>query len=179
MFYVQEFVLYLEEQPDHGKDEMSKQALVIGLGPGAAAQGLLKRGVQVDVVEWDAAVIASAHQHFGFKVASPHRVFNVDAFQLSKFPRHMPNWIDEVSGEKSSIQGASYDYILHDIFSGGSVVAQLYEQVPCVLVLGSAIRLVSPFVLLLLLIFLVLFLSLCRCSSKPCTTCSNHQGFSL
>ncbi|KAJ1669685.1 hypothetical protein GGF38_002065, partial [Coemansia sp. RSA 25] len=87
-----------------------ERALVIGLGVGVAARSLHEQGVRVDVVELDAAVHRAAAAHFGLPRAL-HGVFVQDG---RAFVDAAPS--------------GAYDYVVHDVFTGGSVPAALFSQ---------------------------------------------------
>ncbi|KAI8873108.1 S-adenosyl-L-methionine-dependent methyltransferase [Ramicandelaber brevisporus] len=86
-----------------------ERALQIGLGIGATATSLHKQRVKVDVVEIDPAVYHAALKYFNLP-DDLHRVFIQDG---RKF-------IQEA-------QTATYDYVLHDVFTGGSVPPSLFS----------------------------------------------------
>ncbi|KAF9896083.1 hypothetical protein BX616_008174, partial [Lobosporangium transversale] len=90
--------------------EKSKQemALQIGLGVGIASSSLIQKGVLVDVVEIDPVVANYATQYFDWP--QPHRLFIQDGRQFIK---------DAPEGE--------YDYVIHDVFTGGGVPPQLFS----------------------------------------------------
>uniref|UniRef100_A0A061SIP4 Spermine spermidine synthase n=1 Tax=Tetraselmis sp. GSL018 TaxID=582737 RepID=A0A061SIP4_9CHLO len=80
------------------------RALVVGLGPGLAAKGLQDAGVAVDVMELHGEVVQAAEKFFGWRPNG--RVWVRDAVaSLAMLLRSEPS--------------AEYDYILHDICSGG------------------------------------------------------------
>ncbi|KAJ2000897.1 hypothetical protein GGI04_000027 [Coemansia thaxteri] len=86
-----------------------ERALVIGLGIGVAARSLHERGVRVDVVELDAAVYDAAVRFFALPRAL-NAVFLQDARRF----------ID-------AAPPAAYDYVVHDVFTGGSVPPALFS----------------------------------------------------
>jgi spermidine synthase len=84
------------------------RALQIGLGCGISTNALLSQGIDVDIVELDPAVYHMARDYFG----------------LSK-----PSSIHLESGrtflERS--EAKTYDFVLHDIFTGGSVAPGMFS----------------------------------------------------
>ncbi|KAJ2820457.1 hypothetical protein FBU31_005218 [Coemansia sp. 'formosensis'] len=87
-----------------------ERALIIGLGIGVAARSLHEQGVKVDVVELDPAVYRAAVDFFSLP-RDLHGVYLQDGRRF----------IDEAAD-------SSYDYIVHDVFTGGSVPAVLFSQ---------------------------------------------------
>ncbi|KAJ2801075.1 hypothetical protein H4R20_003823 [Coemansia guatemalensis] len=88
----------------------SERALQIGLGIGVSAHSLHRQNVRVDVVEIDPAVYDAAVRFF-------HLPRNLNAVHLMDGRR----FIDEAPAE-------TYDYVVHDVFTGGSVPASLFSQ---------------------------------------------------
>ncbi|KAJ2616797.1 hypothetical protein H4S08_000633 [Coemansia sp. RSA 1365] len=88
----------------------TERALQIGLGIGVSAHSLHRQNVRVDVVEIDPAVYDAAVRFFNL----PR---NLNAVHLMDGRR----FIDEAPTE-------TYDYVVHDVFTGGSVPASLFSQ---------------------------------------------------
>ncbi|KAJ2549365.1 hypothetical protein EV175_004475 [Coemansia sp. RSA 1933] len=88
----------------------SERALQIGLGIGVSAASLHRQNVRVDVVEIDPAVYRAAVDFF----ALPR---NLNAVHLTDGRR----FIDAAAAH-------TYDYVVHDVFTGGSVPAALFSQ---------------------------------------------------
>jgi SAM-dependent methyltransferase len=83
----------------------AKDALQVGLGIGSLPMALEKRGIKVDVVEIDPAVVRFAKKDFGF--ATHGDIYEEDARTfLARTPRR-------------------YDIIVHDTFSGGTTPEHL------------------------------------------------------
>lgn len=82
-----------------------KDLLVIGLGTGALPSALAKRGIRADVVEIDPAVATFAEQYFGYTPTG-----DVHLEDARTFIRRT---------EKT------YDFIVHDTFTGGSTPEHL------------------------------------------------------
>ncbi|KAJ2064226.1 hypothetical protein GGI17_001111 [Coemansia sp. S146] len=88
----------------------NERALIIGLGIGVAARSLHEQGVKVDVVELDPAVYRAAVDFFSL----PQNLHGVYLQDGRRFIDDAPD--------------GSYDYIVHDVFTGGSVPAVLFSQ---------------------------------------------------
>lgn len=84
------------------------RALVVGLGPGLVATGLARRGLRVEAVEIDPAVVDAARRHFAFPAAIP--VVVDDA-------RH------------AIARGAGlYDVVVLDVFNGDTTPSHLLTR---------------------------------------------------
>ncbi|KAJ2162389.1 hypothetical protein GGF46_000753 [Coemansia sp. RSA 552] len=88
----------------------SERALQIGLGVGISAGSLHLQNVRVDVVELDPAVHDAAEKLFNL----PR---NLNAVYIMDGRR----FIDEAPT-------GTYDYIVHDVFTGGSVPSSLFSE---------------------------------------------------
>lgn len=112
-FYYMEAVQYIKrvDNPDQLIESTTSptRALQIGLGIGVSAKSLTKVGVAVDVVEIDPVVYDYARHYF--KLPKPANVFIQDGHA---FLRSVAN-------------ASSYDYILHDVFTGGTVPSSLFS----------------------------------------------------
>jgi spermidine synthase len=85
-----------------------------GLGIGTSADALIKHGVETDIVELDPVVYKYAKDYFG--LAPNHTAYIEDAVGFVK---------REVS---KGVDAKKYDYILHDVFTGGAVPASLFTK---------------------------------------------------
>jgi hypothetical protein len=103
VFYCMDFVRFVKTDIRH-----HQRALVIGLGIGVSAKTLIDSGIDVDVVEIDPVLYSYAQLYFD--MPKPKKAYLQDA---RKF---MENHSSPV-----------YDYILHDIFSGGIVSPSLFS----------------------------------------------------
>jgi hypothetical protein len=99
-FYVLDYVRFV-------KGEQDKRVLQIGLGIGVSAKSLIEDGYQVDIAELDPVIVEFAKQHFA--LPTPNNVFPVDARK----------YIDSTTKK--------YDFIVHDVFSGGLVPVTLFS----------------------------------------------------
>lgn len=96
---------------DHGgqRVDAGSKALVIGLGIGTTPAALMKHGIDTTIVELDPVVHKFATQYFA--LPSNHHAVIEDATKFVKTAR------------KAEIQ---YDYIVHDVFTGGAEPAELF-----------------------------------------------------
>ncbi|EUC38389.1 hypothetical protein COCCADRAFT_32583 [Bipolaris zeicola 26-R-13] len=91
-------------------DESEKSALVIGLGIGTAPNALIAHGLNTTIVELDPVVHYYATKYFNLS------------------PKHNAVIADATSyvAEKSVSAPGSYDYIIHDVFTGGAEPVYLF-----------------------------------------------------
>ncbi|KAJ3324960.1 hypothetical protein HDV06_005548 [Boothiomyces sp. JEL0866] len=104
-FYHMDFVRYVKRE----KDYSDISALQIGLGIGVSAKTLLDSGFSVDVAEIDPKLYEYALKYFNLPM--PRNAFIGDG---------------RLYVEKHA-QNSSYDYVLHDIFTGGYVEPSLFS----------------------------------------------------
>ncbi|KAI0223886.1 hypothetical protein L0F63_001880, partial [Massospora cicadina] len=103
-FYYLEAVQYIRRS-----SPKQASALQIGLGVGISARSLIESGVHVDIVEIDPLVYDYARKFF--HLPAPDNVFIQDGY-------HFLNLVANHS---------TYDFILHDVFTGGTVPNQLFS----------------------------------------------------
>ncbi|RIA89540.1 S-adenosyl-L-methionine-dependent methyltransferase [Glomus cerebriforme] len=103
-FYFLEAVKLIENRNKVGQE----RALQIGLGIGVSAKSLQAHNVFLNIVELDPAVYNFATNYFGLE--PKHNIYIQDG---RKF----------INDEHSQ----SYDYVLHDVFTGGSVPPSLFS----------------------------------------------------
>ncbi|KAH0556995.1 hypothetical protein GP486_005217 [Trichoglossum hirsutum] len=84
-------------------------ALVIGLGVGTSATALIAHGINTTIVEIDPVVYEFAQQYFGLPPNHTSVIEDAVAF---------------VAAAKT--QGPRYNYIIHDVFTGGAEPAALF-----------------------------------------------------
>ncbi|PWW74111.1 S-adenosyl-L-methionine-dependent methyltransferase [Tuber magnatum] len=89
------------------------KALAIGLGIGTAVSGLIAHGVETDVVELDPVVHRYATEFF--QLGENHTAYIEDAITFVKRER-----------SNKGKDRKKYEYILHDVFTGGAVPASLF-----------------------------------------------------
>ncbi|KAL7276519.1 hypothetical protein RUND412_000476 [Rhizina undulata] len=112
IFVIMEAVRLIDPPP---KNE-NPRALAIGLGIGTSADGLIKHGVETDIVELDPVVYQYAKEYFGLH--ENHTAYIEDAVGFIK---------RESEKVTAGASGANkYEYILHDVFTGGAVPASLF-----------------------------------------------------
>ena len=106
----------LVELPRGGsrRPDSESTALNIGLGTGTAASALIAHGVATTIVELDPTVHKFALKHFDFP--TNHTPIIGDAVQFVKAAQR--------DGNKSK----RYDYIIHDVFTGGAEPAELFTE---------------------------------------------------
>ncbi|KAJ5176687.1 uncharacterized protein N7482_002564 [Penicillium canariense] len=99
-------------EPDNGgsRVDAGSKALVIGLGIGTTPAALMKHGIETTIVEIDPVVHKFATQYFN--LPSNHVAAIEDATKFVK------------RAQKSS--SPQYDYIIHDVFTGGAEPAELF-----------------------------------------------------
>lgn len=103
-FYMPEAVRLIKNR-EKGHQET---VLQIGLGVGIASGSLIQHGLLVDVVEIDPAVVDYATEFFDWP--APHEKFIQDGRQFIK-----------------SAPEGKYDYVIHDVFTGGGVPPSLFS----------------------------------------------------
>ncbi|CZT20757.1 related to spermine/spermidine synthase family protein [Ramularia collo-cygni] len=108
VFSILESVRLLRLTPE--VPETQAQALVIGLGIGTAPKALISHGINTTIVELDPVVHSFATQYFG--LPTNHTAVLQDAV----------SWVSSAS----STGGIHYDYIIHDVFTGGAEPLSLF-----------------------------------------------------
>ncbi|GES82223.1 hypothetical protein GLOIN_2v1728725 [Rhizophagus clarus] len=103
-FYFLEAVRLIENRNQVGQE----RALQIGLGIGVSANSLQAHNVLLNIVELDPAVYDFATNYFGLE--PKHNIYIQDGRRF-------------INEEHSQ----SYDYVLHDVFTGGSVPSSLFS----------------------------------------------------
>ncbi|KAJ9612422.1 hypothetical protein H2200_004019 [Cladophialophora chaetospira] len=106
IFVVLEAVRLVEPAPK----DTQKTALNIGLGVGTAPSALIQHGINTTVMELDPVVHEFALKYFNFPKNHSHYIG--DAIQAVTTP--------------NASQANSYDYIVHDVFTGGAEPAELF-----------------------------------------------------
>lgn len=92
------------------KKDYEMQALNIGLGVGTAPSALITHGINTTIVEIDPVVHRFAIEHFN--LPKTHRIYIADAVGL-------------VEAKKEELE-EYYDYIIHDVFTGGAEPVDLF-----------------------------------------------------
>lgn len=84
-----------------------------GLGIGTSQTGMLRHGVETDIVELDPAVYKYATDYFG--LLPNHTAYIEDAvgFVATRAKQESPQL---------------YDYVIHDVFTGGAAPAALFTK---------------------------------------------------
>ncbi|KAI9757453.1 MAG: hypothetical protein M4579_003469 [Chaenotheca gracillima] len=99
------------QENEYAPDDSSKRALVIGLGVGTSATALITHGIDTTIVEIDPVVYQYAKDFFD--LPPKHSVFLGDA-------------VDFVHAIGQTTEFRQYDYIVHDVFTGGAEPAELF-----------------------------------------------------
>ncbi|BGP00201.1 spermine synthase [Rhodotorula toruloides] len=113
-FILQEAVR-LVKAPQDVPRQTPEQGLIIGLGAGLSARALARHGVNLTLVEIDPAVHEFAERYFGVNEVKWGEVVLKDAVE----------WVDAQAKETSP---SAFDYIVHDVFTGGAVPATLFTS---------------------------------------------------
>ncbi|BGP40816.1 hypothetical protein JCM10449v2_004781 [Rhodotorula kratochvilovae] len=109
-FILQELVRLVPAPADLPR-QSPEQGLIIGLGAGLSARALAQHGVNLTLVEIDPVVYAYARDYVG--------VSDVDVGEVVL--RDAVKWVEE-----QEASGKMFDYIVHDVFTGGAVPAALF-----------------------------------------------------
>ncbi|KAH9814964.1 S-adenosyl-L-methionine-dependent methyltransferase, partial [Melampsora americana] len=111
-FIIQQAIrLVIRNQSDH---QSPPEALIIGLGIGISAKSLMNHSIKTTVVEIDPIVYQYALTHFGFD--PPNGGIFLEDIQLFLNRSESENLIDR------------FDYVIHDVFTGGMVPPQLFVK---------------------------------------------------
>jgi len=106
-FYWLDFVRFIERPVD--KNAGQPRALQLGLGIGVTVGTMVKNNVSVDIVELDPAVVKFAQDHFALPPVNDIHVGDGRRF-VQKIAKN-----------------ETYDYVLHDVFTGGLVPGSLFS----------------------------------------------------
>ncbi|KAJ6260656.1 hypothetical protein Dda_4883 [Drechslerella dactyloides] len=98
------------------REREDANALIIGLGIGTSASGLIQHGIKTHIVEIDAGVYKIAKDHFGLPPNHTVHIGDAVAYIANEY----------IKAHLSNKQVEKYDYILHDVFTGGAVPADLF-----------------------------------------------------
>lgn len=90
------------------------RALVIGLGIGTAPKALISHGIQTTIVELDPIVHEYAKEYFA--LPQNHTSVTADAI----------NWARAARASLKAVM--SFDYIIHDVFTGGAEPLTLFTE---------------------------------------------------
>ncbi|GAA5890679.1 hypothetical protein JCM8208_004959 [Rhodotorula glutinis] len=109
-FILQELVRLVPAPVDLPR-QSPEQGLIIGLGAGLSARALAQHGVNLTLVELDPAVYEFARDYFGVGA-------DVEAGEVVL--EDAVRWVERQEGDKL------FDYIVHDVFTGGAVPTALF-----------------------------------------------------
>jgi hypothetical protein len=101
----------LIENP-HGVEDPNAKALIVGLGIGTAPKAFLSHGIDTTIVELDPVV----HQY-------AQTYFNLPQNHTAILQNAVP-WAADMAEYRTT----KYDYIIHDVFTGGAEPLQLFTQ---------------------------------------------------
>lgn len=99
-----------------GSGSETQRALIIGLGVGIAANTLMKRGIEVDVVEIDPLVYRAAIDYLDLSTPA--------TIHLTDGAGHVHELAEQA--RQGTWNGTRYTYAIQDCFSGGSVPNALF-----------------------------------------------------
>ena len=111
VFEMLEAVRLMEVKP--AIRDADAQALVVGLGIGTAPKALMAHGIHTTIVELDPIVHKYAKEYFGL----PNGPAVI---------QDAVSWVSSTAQANSSTQ--KYDYILHDVFTGGAEPLALFTN---------------------------------------------------
>ncbi|KJY01882.1 spermine/spermidine synthase like protein [Zymoseptoria brevis] len=114
VFSILESVRLIDISPAPPIPDASASALVIGLGIGTAPSALIAHGIHTTIVELDPVVHAFATKYFA--LPTNHTAILQDAV----------SWVHHTSSSTRSSRGEKYDYIIHDVFTGGAEPLPLF-----------------------------------------------------
>ncbi|KAG6198281.1 hypothetical protein E4U10_007081 [Claviceps purpurea] len=90
--------------------DQDAKALVIGLGVGTTPSALVAHGINTTVVEYDPVVYEFATKYFDLKENNPPVLQDAVGY----------------TAQLANIAPATYDYIVHDVFTGGAEPVDLF-----------------------------------------------------
>jgi hypothetical protein len=130
VFHMLEAVRLIKTEPQIIDAEA--QALIIGLGIGTAPSAFIGHGINTTIVELDPVVHAMAIKHFALPKA--HTAILSDAIAWVDTQAHPTAPIEENQNPSDPSSKAiaeipsinQYDYILHDVFTGGAEPLPLF-----------------------------------------------------
>ena len=112
IFTMLEAVRLIERDTRTGDALRGERALSVGLGVGTAPAAMIAHGINTTILELDPTVYKFALEHFDFP--KKHNAAIGDAVQIVG------------NTAKAGIKDM-YDYVIHDVFTGGSVPVQLFS----------------------------------------------------
>ncbi|KAI0268186.1 hypothetical protein BC834DRAFT_952433 [Gloeopeniophorella convolvens] len=117
-FVLQEAVRLVDTN-DRAIQSGKERALFIGLGAGVAVTSFARRDIDTTVIEIDPAVYNASRQYFGLPDLGDDKVFLDDARTVISEKRR-------TALHDGGPTADTYDYVVHDCFSGGGVPAHLF-----------------------------------------------------
>lgn len=134
-FYLPILLQYVKQKTSKPKSSSKRRILQIGLGAGIAARSILdhQKSWKVDIVELDPVVWEFAHDYFylneyykPINASSKESSLPTPAVRSSRGNVYIMDGRDYVEQVARS-NGTKYDYMIHDIFSGGIVMERLFS----------------------------------------------------
>ncbi|KAH9938638.1 uncharacterized protein B0H18DRAFT_1112769 [Fomitopsis serialis] len=125
-FVLQEAVR-LVKRPGRDVNER-ENALVIGLGVGTSASAMMRHNVSTTLVEVDEAVYESARRYFALPEPEPGKLVLKDARRWLRERAHDVEKETDTGDTRQGEHTELYDYVIHDVFSGGSLPALLFTR---------------------------------------------------
>ncbi|KAI9929954.1 hypothetical protein ASPWEDRAFT_35183 [Aspergillus wentii DTO 134E9] len=111
VFAMLEAIRLVETDSGEARADANTRALVVGLGVGTTPAALINHGIETTIVEIDPVVHKFAAEYF--ELPSNHIAAIEDATTF-------------VKRAQSSLESAKYDYIVHDVFTGGAEPLELF-----------------------------------------------------
>ena len=102
----------LVEGPQQQKPDSDKNALFIGLGIGTSPTAFINHGINTTIVELDPTIYSYAMKYFDLPPPPQHHAAIMDAIPFV--------------ATTAESQPASYDFIIHDVFTGGAEPTALF-----------------------------------------------------
>ncbi|KAK9464187.1 uncharacterized protein V1516DRAFT_669808 [Lipomyces oligophaga] len=96
--------------------------LIVGLGVGTCADAMLRHGLKVDIVELDPMVVQYAVDYFGFQMSQARVTVCDGAYFIHSLAHTFIHRPDET--QREDLQ--KYDYIVHDVFTGGTIAPTMF-----------------------------------------------------
>lgn len=95
-----------------------------GLGVGTSATAMMRHNISTTLVEIDETVYEAARKYFALPEPEPGKLILKDA---RRWLRERASGFEAEAGKGETTQEL-YDYVIHDVFSGGSLPSLLFTQ---------------------------------------------------
>ncbi|EGG10495.1 uncharacterized protein MELLADRAFT_93485 [Melampsora larici-populina 98AG31] len=124
-FIIQEAIRLVKRNQTHSKKQ-EEEALIMegnsGLGIGVSAKTLMKHSIKTTIVEIDPTVYKYAREYFG--MIQPNGGIYLEDIRVY-LNRNLAN--DESKDRQETVMD-KFDYVIHDVFTGGMVPADLFVK---------------------------------------------------